>query len=186
MKWNVIIMFLSMCYSSILLVSFLVAVPADLEQLVKNIDNSISLTESISSFKPMVTVPVHANDREDDGTFLSSRSAIKRIIDFEHHKPLQSDTNGNSIFKLLQRAFQRKGGNKIARVAGLSYSISYGIKICYECINVVRFGDGLLLKEYIDNQRYNMLFLFKDAAKNIINVKWLKHQNMVMSNVHLL
>ena len=122
----------------------------------------------MTTLKPTVIVPVKESDRETDDVLLSTRGAVRRVIDYEHHKSLRTDKNVNSIFTPLQRAFQRKSGNKIARLGALCYAVSFAIKICYECIDAVRFGDGLFLKNHIDDQQYKMLFKFRDTAQIVI------------------
>ncbi|CAF3898832.1 unnamed protein product, partial [Rotaria sp. Silwood1] len=106
-----------------------------------------------------------------DGSLLSPCAALKRIIDYYHNKSLQTDQQGKSIYKPLQRAFYRKGGRKLAKISALCYVISLAIKICYESIHFIRFGDGLFMKDVIDNEQYNRLFLFYDHVKKIIKQK---------------
>lgn len=153
------------------LFNFLVSIPDDIEQLIGVIDNTTSVTETMTAIKPTAVIAPSEDDLENDGELLSPRNAMRRIIDYEHSKSLQTENIGNSVFTPLQRAFQRKSGNKLARIGGLCYAISYAIKICYECINFVRFGDGLFLKEHIDESQYNMLFVFRDIVKDILKHK---------------
>jgi len=123
------------------------------------------------TLKPGIVVPAQETDRENDGTLLSACSAMCRIINFGHNKSLQANKDEISTFTPLQRAFQRKSGNKLARIGALCFIISYAIKICNECINAVRFGDGLFLKEHIDDQQYNTLCIFLNEAKAVIDRK---------------
>jgi hypothetical protein len=97
----------------------------------------------MSILKPSVVVNIKRADDEQDGSFLPAYDAIRRIMKFEHQKSLQTDTNGNPIYTPLQRAFQRKESNKLARFAGLCQTISYAIQLYTECINMVRFNDKI-------------------------------------------
>ncbi|CAF1407606.1 unnamed protein product [Adineta steineri] len=99
----------------------------------------IPTTEPISNLKP-------------HGSIISAYNAIRRVVEAEYQKSLQRDAKGRPIYTPLQRAFQRKSSNKLARLAGLCQALSYAIRLCSECINIVRFGDGLYLKEYIDDE----------------------------------
>ncbi|CAF4574724.1 unnamed protein product [Rotaria socialis] len=148
-----------------------VTIPNDIQQLIRDNDNSISPTENIKELKPSVVIPYEESDREIDGSLLSPRIALKRTMDYYHNKSLQTDQQGSSIYTPLQRAFYRKSGIKLARISALCYAISYAIKICYESIHLIRFGDGLFVKDRIDIQQYNRLFLFYDHAKKIIKEK---------------
>ncbi|CAF1372439.1 unnamed protein product [Rotaria sordida] len=148
-----------------------VIIPNDIQQLIKDNNNSISATENINELKPTVIIPYEENDREIDGSLLSPCTALKRIIDYYHNKSLQTDQQGKSVYKPLQRAFYRKGGRKLAKISALCYVISLAIKICYESIHFIRFGDGLFMKDLIDNEQYNRLFLFYDHVKKIIKQK---------------
>ena len=40
--------------------------------------------------------------------------------------------------------------------------------LCSECINIVRFGDGLYLKQYIDEEQISWLMKFHDNVKVLI------------------
>ncbi|CAF1433477.1 unnamed protein product [Adineta steineri] len=99
----------------------------------------IPTAEPISNLKP-------------HGSIISAYNAIRRVVEAEYQKSLQRDAKGRPIYTPLQRAFQRKSSNKLARLAGLCQALSYAIRLCSECINIVRFGDGLYLKEYIDDE----------------------------------
>ncbi|CAF1507911.1 unnamed protein product [Adineta steineri] len=112
----------------------------------------ISTTEPISNLKPRVVVGIKETDIEQDGSIISAYNAIRRVTEAAYQKSLQRDAKGRPIYTLLQRAFQRKNSNKLARLAGLCQALSYAIRLCSECINIVRFGDGLYLKEYIDDE----------------------------------
>jgi hypothetical protein len=147
---------------------FLVVVPPDIEEARKNISNPIPTTEPISNLKPSVVVDIKESDVEQDGSIISPYNSIRRIIDAEDQKSLQRNAKGNPIYTPLQRAFQRKSSNKLARLAGLCQAISYAIRLCSECINIVRFGDGLYLKEYIDDEQINWLMKFHDNVKVLI------------------
>lgn len=122
----------------------------------------------MSLLKPNIIIPMEKNDEEQDGSILSPYSAIRRIIDSEYQKSLQIMVNGDPLYTPLQRAFQRKSSNKLARIAGLCQAISYAIQLCTECINMVRFGDGLYLKEYIDNEELTWLQKFHNTANELI------------------
>lgn len=113
-------------------------------------------------------VDIKETDVEQDGSVISAYDAIRRIIDAEDQKSLQCDSKGNPIYTPLQRAFQRKSSNKLARLAGLCQAMSYAIRLSSECINIVRFGDGLYLKEYIDEEEINWLMKFYDNVKILI------------------
>jgi hypothetical protein len=117
--------------------------------------------------KPGVVVNVEKIDEEQDGSMLSPYDAIRRI-EFDYEKSKQIDMNGIPIYTPLQRAFQRKSSNKLARLAGLCQTMSYAIQLCTECINIVRFGDGLHLKESIDNEQLNWLKKFYDTVNELI------------------
>jgi hypothetical protein len=130
--------------------------------------NPIPPTEPISNLKPRVVVDIIEADIEQDGSTISAYNAIRRVIDAEHQKSLQCDAKGKPIYTPLQRAFQRKSSNKLARLAGLCQAISYAIQLCSECINIVRFGDGLYLKEYTDDEQINWLMRFHDNVKVLI------------------
>ncbi|CAF1278145.1 unnamed protein product [Didymodactylos carnosus] len=145
----------------------LLTVPLDIEEARQHILNPIPTTETMLLLKPNVTVAVKETDHEYDGTILSARNVIRRIIDFEHEKSLQTDANGNSFYTPLQRAFQRKSSNKLARLAGICQTISYAVQLCTECINMVRFGDGLFLKEFIDDEQLRWLNKFHDKIKEL-------------------
>lgn len=142
--------------------------PLDIEEARQNILNPISPIERMSILKPSVLVNIEKNDEEQDGSILSPYDAIRRIMEFEYQKASQIDMNGNPIYTPLQRAFQRKSSNKLARLAGLCQTISYAIQLCTECINIVRFGDGLYLKESIDNEQLNWLQKFQNAISELI------------------
>ncbi|CAM4830210.1 unnamed protein product [Rotaria magnacalcarata] len=145
-----------------------VIVPPDIEEARKNILNPIPTTEPISNLKPSVVVDIKEDDMEQDGSIISAYNAIRRVIEAEHEKSLQRDVKRKPIYTPLQRAFQRKSSNKLARLAGLCQAMSYAIRLCSECINTVRFGDGLYLKEYIDDEQINWLVKFHDNAKVLI------------------
>ncbi|CAF0973081.1 unnamed protein product [Adineta ricciae] len=145
-----------------------IIIPPDIEEARKNVVNPIPTTEPISNIKPSVTVDIQEADVEQDGSVISPYNAIRRIIEAEHQKSLQCDTKGNPIYTPLQRAFQRKSSNKLARLAGLCQAMSYTIQLCFECINIVRFGDGLYLKEYIDDEQTSWLMKFHDTVKVLI------------------
>jgi hypothetical protein len=147
---------------------FLVIVPPDIEEARKNILNPIAPTEPISNLKPSVVVDIKEPDVEQDGSIISAYNAIRRIIDVEDKKSLQCDAKGKPIYTPLQRAFQRKSSNKLARLAGLCQAMSYSIRLCFKCINIVRFGDGLYLKEYSDNEQINWLKEFHGNVKVLI------------------
>ncbi|UJR11956.1 hypothetical protein I4U23_016134 [Adineta vaga] len=146
----------------------LIIVPPDIEEARKNIVNPIPPTEPISNLKPCVVVDIKDADIEQDGSIISAYNAIRRVIEAEHQKSLQCDAKGEPIYTPLQRAFQRKSSNKLARLAGLCQAISYAIQLCSECINIVRFGDGLYLKEYIDDEQIIWLMKFHDNVKVLI------------------
>ncbi|CAF1225115.1 unnamed protein product [Rotaria sordida] len=146
----------------------LIIVPPDIEEARKNISNPISPTEPISNLKPKVIVDIKEADKEQDGSIISAYNAIRRVMEAEHQKSLQCDAKGSPIYTPLQRAFQRKSSNKLARLAGLCQAISYAIQLCSECVNIVRFGDGLYLKEYIDDEQINWLMRFHDNVKVLI------------------
>lgn len=122
----------------------------------------------MSILKPSALVNTEKNDEEQDGSILSPYDAIRRIMEFEFQKSSQIDMNGGPIYTPLQRAFQRKSSNKLARLAGLCQTISYAIQLCTECINIVRFGDGLYLKESIDNGQLSWLQKFHNAVSELI------------------
>ncbi|CAF1452039.1 unnamed protein product [Adineta steineri] len=122
----------------------------------------IPTAEPISNLKPRVDVGIKETDIEQDGSIISAYNAIRRIIEAEYQKSLQRDANRRPIYTPLQRAFQRKSNNKLARLAGLCQALSYTIRLCSECINIVRFGDGLYLKEYIDDEQINWLIKLHD------------------------
>ncbi|CAF1517353.1 unnamed protein product [Adineta ricciae] len=145
-----------------------IIVPPDIEEARKDVVNPIPTTEPISNIKPSVIVGVKEVDVEQDGSVISPYNAVRRIIEAEHQKSLQCDTKGNPIYTPLQRAFQRKSSNKLARLAGLCQAMSYAIQLCFECINIVRFGDGLYLKEYIDDEQTSWLMKFHDTVKVLI------------------
>lgn len=121
--------------------------------------------------KPTIVIPYEEADRETDGSLLSPRGAIRRAINYYHNRSLKTDQQGNSIYTPLQRAFDRKSGTKLARIAGLCCAISFAIQICYDAIQLIRFGDGLFIKENIDEQQYHRLTFFFDYAKNVIKQK---------------
>ncbi|CAF1538143.1 unnamed protein product, partial [Adineta ricciae] len=146
----------------------IIIVPSDIEEARKNILNPIPATEPISTLKPNVIVDIKQADIELDGSIISPFNAIRRIINAEDNKSTQLDTNGKPTFTPLQCAFQRKSSNKLARLAALCEAISYAIKLCSECINIVRFGDGLYLKEHIDDVQINWLMKFHDNVKLLI------------------
>ncbi|CAF1344855.1 unnamed protein product [Rotaria sordida] len=146
----------------------LIIVPPDIEEARKNILNPIPTTEPISNLKPSVVVDIKEADVEQDGSIISAYNAIRRVIEAEHQKSLQRDAKGKPIYTPLQRAFQRKSSNKLARLAGLCQAMSYAIRLCSECINIVRFRDGLYLKEYIDDEQINWLMKFHDNVKVLI------------------
>ncbi|CAF1449530.1 unnamed protein product [Adineta ricciae] len=143
-------------------------VPPDIEEARKNISDPIPATEPISNLKPNVIVDIKQADIELDGSIISPFNAMRRIINAEDNKSTQLNTNGKPTFTPLQRAFQRKSSNKLARLAALCEAISYAIKLCSECINIVRFGDGLYLKEHIDDVQINWLMKFHDNVKLLI------------------
>ncbi|CAF0827375.1 unnamed protein product [Adineta steineri] len=145
-----------------------IIVPPDIEEARKNIVNPIPPTEPISNLKPHVAVDIKEADIEQDGSIISAYNAIRRVIEAEHRKSLQCDAKGEPVHTPLQRAFQRRSSNKLARVAGLCQAISYAIQLCSKCINIVRFGDGLYLKEYIDDKQINWLMRFHDNVKVLI------------------
>ena len=147
---------------------FSVAVPPDIEEARRNILNPIPVTEPMSILRPSVVVTVGKVDEEQDGSVLSPYNAIRRVMESEYQKSLRTDTNGNPIYTPLQRAFHRKSGNKLARLAALCQTISYAIQLCTECINMVRFGDGLYLKESVDNEQLNWLKKFHDKINKLI------------------
>ncbi|CAF1471310.1 unnamed protein product [Adineta steineri] len=122
----------------------------------------IPTAEPISNLKPRVVVGIKESDIEQDGLIISAYNAIRRVIEVEYQKSLQRDAKGQPIYTPLQRAFQRKSSNKLARLAGLCQALSYTIRLCSGCINIVRFGDGLYLKEYIDDEQINWLIKFHD------------------------
>ena len=122
----------------------------------------------MSILKPKVVVTTREADEERDGSTLSAYNSIRRIMQSEHQKSLQIDVNGNPIYTPLQRAFHRKSSNKLARLAGLCQAISYAIQLCTECINMVRFGDGLYLKESIDDTQLYWLKKFHDQINQLI------------------
>ncbi len=107
----------------------------------------------MSILKPSAVVTGKRAAEEQGGSVLLAYDDIRRIMEFEHQKSLQIDTKDNAIYTPLQRAFQRKGSNKLTRLAELCQTISYAIQLCTECINMARFGDGLHLKESIDNEQ---------------------------------
>ncbi|CAF1534404.1 unnamed protein product [Adineta ricciae] len=146
----------------------LITVPPDIEEARKSISNPIPATEPISNLKPRVVVNVKETDTEQDGSIISAYDAIRRIIDAEYQKSLQRDTKGQPTYTPLQRAFQCKSSDKLVRLAGLCQAMSYAIQLCSECINIVRFGDGLYLKEYIDDEQINWLMKFHDNVKVLI------------------
>ncbi|CAF2764223.1 unnamed protein product [Rotaria sp. Silwood2] len=143
-------------------------VPQDIAEARQNIIDPIPTTEKMLLLKPSVTIPAADKDDEDVGSLLSSRDAMRRIIDSEHKKSLQTDVNGNSLYTPLQRAFQRKSSNKLARIAGICQALSYAFKLCTECVNQVRFGDGLFLKESIDYEQLDWLNRFYVKVKELI------------------
>ncbi|CAF1527429.1 unnamed protein product [Adineta ricciae] len=145
-----------------------IIVPPDIEEARKVVVNPIPTSEPISNIKPSVIIDVQEVNVEQDGSVISPYNAIRRIIEAEHQKSLQCDTKGNPIYIPLQRAFQRKSSNKLARLAGLCQTTSYAIRLCFECINIVRFGDGLYLKEYIDDEQISWLMKFHDNVKVLI------------------
>ena len=149
----------------------LVSIPNDIEQLVQDSTNPISVFETITVFKPIAIVSSEETDRENDGSLLSPRDAIRRTMDYYHNRSLKTDQQGNSIYTPLQRAFDRKSGNKLARMGGLCCTTSFAIEIYYNLMNFIRFGDGLCVKEHIDNEQYNRLFLFHRHINNIIKQK---------------
>ena len=118
--------------------------------------------------KPTAIVPVKEGDREPDGAMLSARDAARRVIDAYHAKSLQTDLHGNAKYNPLQRAFYRKSSNKFVRMAGVCHAIAYAIRLCSECINIVRFGDGLFLKETVDNEQMLWLAQFRDQIKVLV------------------
>jgi hypothetical protein len=150
---------------------FLVTIPSDIQQLLRDNDNSISPIENINELKPSVIISYEDGDREVDGSLLSPRVALKRTMDYYDKLSLKTDQQGNAIYTPLQRAFYRKSAAKLARIGALCYVISFAIKICYESIHLIRFGDGLFVKDVIDNAQYNRLFLFYEHVKKIIKQK---------------
>ncbi|CAF1433526.1 unnamed protein product [Adineta steineri] len=130
----------------------LIIFPPDIEEARENILNPIPKTEPISNLKPRVVVGIKETDIEQDGSIISAYNAIRRVIEAEYQKSLQRDVKGRPIYTSLQRVFQQQSSNKLARSAGLCQALSYAIRLCSECINIVRFGDGLYLKEYIDDE----------------------------------
>ena len=122
----------------------------------------------MSLLKPSVIVDAKEADKKQDGSVLSAYNAIRRILESERLKSLQTDTKYNPIYTPLQTAFQRKSSNKLARLAGLCQTISYAIQLCTERINMARFGDGLYLKESIDNEQLNWLMNFYYRINELI------------------
>ncbi|CAF2060486.1 unnamed protein product [Rotaria magnacalcarata] len=118
--------------------------------------------------RPSVTVPIKHFDYEVDGKILSSYDAVRRVMDSEHHKSLCTDTNGNPCYTPLQRAFQRKSGNKLTRMARICQVLLYVIQLYTECINLVRFGNGLFLKEYVDDEQLHWLSKFYTKIEELI------------------
>jgi hypothetical protein len=53
-------------------------------------------------------------------------------------------------------------------MAGVCQAIAYAIRLCSECINIVRFSDGLFLKEMIDNEQLGWLVQFRDRIKILV------------------
>lgn len=145
-----------------------VAVPIDIEEARRHIRDPIPLTEKMSVLKPNIILSMKKADEEQDGSMLSPYNAIRRIIDSEYQKSLQITMNGDPVYTPLQRAFQRKSSNKLARLAGLCQTISYAIQLCTKCINMIRFGDGLYLKEYIDNEQLTWLQKFHNTVSEFI------------------
>ena len=122
----------------------------------------------MTALKPVIVVPIKGSDREPDGAILSARDAARRVIDAYHGKSLQTDLEGNATYTPLQRAFHRKSSNKFVRMAAVCQAIAYAIRLCSECINIVRFGDGLFLKETIDNEQIVWLVQFRDRIKLLV------------------
>ncbi|CAF1451835.1 unnamed protein product [Adineta steineri] len=148
-----------------------VSIPDDIQELIQDNGGSILPVEILAELKPTILIPHEDGDREVDGNLLSPQTALKRIMDYYYSESLKTDQKGKSSYTPLQRAFYRKSGAKLAKISALCYIISFAINICYESINFIRFGDGLFMKDVIDNEQYNRLFLFYDHAKNIIKQK---------------
>ena len=134
----------------------------------QNVSNPIPMTETMNTLKPVAIVPDEENDREPDGTLLSARDGVRRVIDNHHMRSLDTDLDGKAKYTPLQRAFQRKSSNKVVRIAAINQAISFVIKLCSECINIVRFGDGLFLKEAADDEQMNWLVRFRDQIQRLI------------------
>lgn len=151
-----------------------VTIPDDIEKLIDDNDirnNPTYAAETIQSAKPTIITTHEESDREIDGSLLSPWEAIRRAINYYHNRSLQADQHGKSIYTPLQRAFDRKSSNKLARIAGICSAISFAIKICYDSIRLINFGDGLFIKEKIDNQQLFRLTRFHDYVKKIIKQK---------------
>lgn len=146
----------------------LVEVPGDIAEARRDLLHPIPVTETMTVLKPTSIAPIKETDREPDGAIVSARDAARRVIDTYHAKSLQTDLHGNAKYNPLQRAFYRKSSNKFVRMAGVCHAISYAIRLSSECINIVRFGDGLFLKETVDNEQMIWLAQFRDQIKVLV------------------
>lgn len=151
-----------------------VEIPVDIAAALRNVSNPIPVTETMNTLKPVVIVSQRENDREADGTLLSARDGVRRVIENHHHKSLHTDLDGKAKYTPLQRAFQRKSSNKVSRIAGINQAISFALKLCSECINIVRFGDGLFLKETADDEQIGRLVAFRGHIQTLIEREIMK------------
>ena len=69
----------------------------------------------------------------------------------------------------FRKHFTGKSSNKFVGIGQrLSHDCICNIRICSECINIARFGDGLFLKETTNNEQMIWFVQFRDQIKLFI------------------
>lgn len=121
----------------------------------------------ISNTRPSSFADPKDIDQEEDGTFISAYSSIRRFVNEYMLKSNETDSEiDNDAFR---RTLYRKSGTKLPRYCAAFQLLSKAMKYCSELTKYIRFDHGL----HIDaNENYSGLKEFVKIAEDHMSKKF--------------